>query len=171
MNADGKLDLVLSDPGNNTTYILPGNGDGTFQSPIVTSLPVSTDSAVGDFNNDGKLDLVLAPTGYLLQEVPVASLDPSTTVPLGSQMVGTTSPPYPIMLSNAGTAPLIVSSMTITGANPNDFAYVSMCGSTPTLQTYDHCQINVTFTPTAAGSRSASFTVASNGIGSQRLWV
>ncbi len=166
LNADGKLDLVLSDYANTQTLILPGNGDGTFQSPIVTPLPASTDVAIGDFNKDGKLDLVLAPTGYVLQEVPVASLDPSTTVPLGSQMVGTTSPPYPIMLSNAGSAPLIVTSMSITGANPSDFAYNSMCGSTPTLQTYDHCQINVTFTPTAAGSRSASFTVASNGIGS-----
>jgi hypothetical protein len=165
LNADGKLDLVLSDPGSNTTYILPGNGDGTFQSPVDLSF-TSTDGAVGDFNKDGKLDLVFAPTGYLLQEVPVASLDPSTTLPLGSQMVGTTSPPYVIMLSNSGTAPLIVASMTITGANPSDFAYDSMCGSTPTLQTYDHCQINMTFTPTAAGSRSASFTVASNGIGS-----
>jgi hypothetical protein len=163
MNADGKLDLVLSS--NTQTLILPGNGDGTFQTPVAASYP-STSSAIGDFNNDGKPDLVLVAYGYLLQQVPVANLDPSTTISFGSQMLGTTSPPYPIMLSNAGSAPLIVSSMTITGANPNDFAFKSFCGLTPTLQTYDHCQINVTFTPTAAGSRAASFTVASNGIGS-----
>jgi hypothetical protein len=166
MNADGKLDLILSSDYTNTeTLILPGNGDGTFQSPV--SLPsTSTDAAVGDFNNDGKPDLVLASYGYLLQEVPLPNLDPSTTVSFGSQMLGTTSPPYPIMLSNAGSAPLIVSSMTITGANPGDFAFKSLCGLTPTIPVNGHCQINVTFTPTAAGSRAASFTVTSNGIGS-----
>jgi FG-GAP-like repeat len=66
---DGKLDLVLeSIPSKDTTvlYILPGNGDGTFQKGrTITS--VSDDVSCGavpaphlvasDFNGDGKLDL------------------------------------------------------------------------------------------------------------------
>jgi hypothetical protein len=40
--------------------VLLGNGDGTFQPAITTNLPVQANSvAAGDFNRDGKLDLVL----------------------------------------------------------------------------------------------------------------
>jgi hypothetical protein len=39
--------------------VLLGNGDGTFKPAITTNLPVQANSvAVGDFNRDGKLDLV-----------------------------------------------------------------------------------------------------------------
>lgn len=41
--------------------MLPGNGDGTFGSPIVVTTPYYPYSlAAGDFNNDGKVDLVVA---------------------------------------------------------------------------------------------------------------
>jgi hypothetical protein len=102
----------------------------------------------------------------LAQQVPLATLDPSTTVPFGNQIIGTTSTASPVMLSNQGTAVLTVTSMSITGADPNDFAFKSLCGPTPTIPINGHCQINVTFTPTTTGNRSAAFTVVSNGIGS-----
>ena len=98
LNADGKLDLVLAaDTNKSGTFILPGNGDGTFQTPIL--LPFTATFAVGnagDFNNDGKLDLIaLSSVGAmvtLLQDVPPqAGLSPSSLT--FQQLVGTTSPP------------------------------------------------------------------------------
>ncbi len=63
-NGDGKTDVVASASGSSgpgQEIALLGNGDGTFQ-PAVTSiglyLPAST--VAGDFNGDGKLDLVIA---------------------------------------------------------------------------------------------------------------
>jgi len=65
-NGDGKLDLALflsGNPavaGNGEVRILLGNGDGTFQAPIVTTLTAgATYIAPGDFNGDKKADLIL----------------------------------------------------------------------------------------------------------------
>lgn len=59
-NADGKLDLAVTNSGINTVSILLGNGDGTF-APNVDyasgNQPVAV--ASGDFNHDGILDLVV----------------------------------------------------------------------------------------------------------------
>jgi len=63
-NHDGKLDLVvvnLREP-NHTGRIsvLLGNGAGTFQNQITyKAQPSPFDVSVGDFNNDGKLDLAV----------------------------------------------------------------------------------------------------------------
>lgn len=62
-NGDGALDLVTANgfiDDNNLTF-LEGKGDGAFQSPAPFSsgsIDASVALAVGDFNRDGKLDLV-----------------------------------------------------------------------------------------------------------------
>lgn len=57
-NGDGKLDLAMSLQGSGSIAVALGNGDGTFQSPIVNTQPGATPRiAAADFNGDGKLDL------------------------------------------------------------------------------------------------------------------
>ena len=60
-NGDGKADLIVAHKIENSVYFLAGNGDGTFQ-PVV-QIPIGEAiegrEFVGDFNNDGRLDLVL----------------------------------------------------------------------------------------------------------------
>ena len=64
-NGDGKLDLAVANVGTagvspGTVSILLGNGDGTFQPAVNYSAGQgATSVAVGDFNGDNKLDLVV----------------------------------------------------------------------------------------------------------------
>ena len=66
LNGDGKLDVVVADFNSlGTTLgggvsILFGNGDGTFQPAVsYTTGKNPTAVAIGDFNGDGKLDIVV----------------------------------------------------------------------------------------------------------------
>jgi len=68
VNGDGKLDLAITtyDPeqGQGFSFLLLGQGNGKFQAamqiPFVSAIPISI--VAGDFNHDGKIDLVSA--GY-----------------------------------------------------------------------------------------------------------
>jgi VCBS repeat protein/FG-GAP repeat protein len=63
-NNDGKLDIVVSNFSSNTIAVFLNNGDGTFGAPIVSQVQITAlglgPLAVGDFNEDGKLDVVVA---------------------------------------------------------------------------------------------------------------
>jgi len=69
-NADGKADIAYCerDQNNGKLWILLGNGDGTFKKPV--AIPIQNgicgfSFAAGDFNSDGKTDLV---ANYLVSD-------------------------------------------------------------------------------------------------------
>jgi len=62
-NGDGKLDLAVANYDGGSVTIALGNGDGTFTPASGSPVTVGTNPialAVGDFNSDGKADLVVA---------------------------------------------------------------------------------------------------------------
>lgn len=88
----------------------------------------------------------------------IASLSPSSLT-FAAQQVGTSSNAQTVTVTNSGNIPLNISSITLSGANSGDFSQVNNCGSVAPNAT---CSINVTFTPTAIGGRSATLLVTDN---------
>ena len=66
-NGDGVLDLALPEGGSSSVSLFVGNGDGTFKARTSFSAASNVRGMeVGDFNNDGKLDLLAAgPNSFL----------------------------------------------------------------------------------------------------------
>ncbi len=65
-----------------------------------------------------------------------------------------------LTLSNRGTAPLGGLAATLTGANAADFAVLSSCSGAP-LAVGASCTVQLSFTPSDLGSRTATLTIAS----------
>jgi hypothetical protein len=64
-NGDGKLDVAVSNYASNTVAVLLNNGDGTLAAPLLTAVdPMGALGlgaiVTGDFNEDGKMDLIVA---------------------------------------------------------------------------------------------------------------
>jgi len=160
-NGDGNMDLLfLRSTSQYPLSILLGNGDGTFQPPAPAG-PSSLGSFFGlsDFNSDGHLAVVgSAPNGGISGFVQVpAGLYPGTLT-YGQQLVGTSSSPQTANLYNAGGAPLNLTSIQIGGTDPNDFSQTNNCPTS--VPVGGGCQIQVTFTPTAARNRQAELNIA-----------
>lgn len=83
-----------------------------------------------------------------------------TTINFGNQADGTTSAQSSVTVTNSGNATVTFSSIQVTGTNAVNFAESDNC--VPTLTQGNSCTINVTFTPTSAGSYSATVTLNDN---------
>jgi hypothetical protein len=80
-----------------------------------------------------------------------------------NQGIGITSAPQTVTLTNTGNAPLTVNSVAVTG----DFAETNTCGAS--VAAGANCDISVTFTPTAAGTRTGALTITDDAAGSPHV--
>ena len=109
---------------------------------------------------------VLNVLGDFTSAAPSATLSGNGTTPAAAwapasltyanQLVGSSSSAQVVTLTNSGDGPLTISGITATG----DFTQSNSCGSI--LAVGAHCIINVSFSPSATGSRSGSLSLSSN---------
>ena len=91
----------------------------------------------------------------------VVTLTP-TSVAFPAQPVGTSSAAQAVTLTNSGSASLNISSLQVTG----DFLQTDNCPTA--LTSGSSCTINITFTPTASGTRSAALTISDDAAGNSQ---
>lgn len=93
---------------------------------------------------------------------PAVGLSP-TTLTFGGQLLTTTSAAQTVTLTNTGGGPLTINSIAASG----DFAQTNTCPpSTSTLAAGANCTVNVTFAPTATGTRNGTLSITDNAAGS-----
>lgn len=139
------------------------NGGTVVASSSCTMLLVFSPSAVGarsglltiNGNATGTANLTGTGTGS-----PTVGFSP-TSLSFGNQSLQIPSSPQNVTLTNTGTSPLTISSITLTGANIGDYSISSNnCGAS--LAAGNNCIVGITFTPTIVGSRTANLTFTTN---------
>jgi hypothetical protein len=99
-------------------------------------------------------------------DAPVAYLSP-TSVGFPEQVVGTTSLTTKVSLTDTGTLPLDIATITLGGANSSSFLERNNCPAVvPPNRT---CSISLSFRPLSAGSLSAEVSVSDNAAGSPQI--
>jgi hypothetical protein len=90
------------------------------------------------------------------------SLAPASLV-FPPQALNTTSSGQQVIITNDGSGPLTITALTTTG----DFAQTNTCGAP--VAPANSCMAQVTFTPTAQGSRTGTLSIADNASGSSPI--
>jgi hypothetical protein len=113
-------------------------------------------------DNAGQQTVPLTGTGI----GPGVLLSPTSLVFL-NQVVGSTSPPQTVTVTNSGNVALTISSIGVIGAANNGFGQTNNCGGS--LVAGASCQIHATFTPLSEGSFNAAISISDNVPGSPQL--
>jgi hypothetical protein len=150
--------LITVNPGNLTGT---SDGNGAFK---IQSSPYSSTTCqitVSDGTTSASTTFSGCTPSQPAPSAPAVTLTPSSlTFP--TQSVGTTSTPQTISVTNSGGSGLFINSAQTRGSNALDFTQVSDGCSGTTVGAGSSCSVSITFSPTAAGARSATFIVTDN---------
>ncbi len=158
----GTVQFIYSGVGTIASAVPLVNAVATFiYAPIYTGTATAVYS--GDNNFTGSNSNAV---GQAVTAAPIASIAPAE-VQFTGQDVHTTSQPQPVQISNIGTAPLNISSISITGSASDDFSLTKNCpsslpGLTSSSATPSSCTVYVSFTPDDTGVRTATLSITDN---------
>lgn len=137
----------------------------------VSFKPLATgarDAQIVITDGDGTQYVTLTGTGLSATSgTPAVSL-PHTSVYMGSEFVNRLSTPFLLVMTNSGTGPLLIGSITVTGTNGSNFPLTENCPAT--LAAGAKCTLTIYFKPTATGTRTGSIVIKDNaGAGTQTV--
>ena len=123
--------------------------------------------SVADNATGSPQSVTLAGTGA--STTPAVTVAPASLT-FVSQTLNTTSAPQSVTVTNTGTSTVTFTSFTISGENSGDYQLgTGTCNPSGTLAAGANCTVAVTFTPTVAGTRSATLAIADNATGSPQM--
>ncbi|HLO93816.1 MAG TPA: choice-of-anchor D domain-containing protein, partial [Burkholderiaceae bacterium] len=108
------------------------------------------------------VSVALKGTATAAPSAPVLALG-SSALSFSEQVVSTTSAAQTLSVSNTGNAALRLSGLTLSGAAAADFLRDGTCAVDSSLVAGASCTVDIRFSPSAAGTRSASLAIASDG--------
>ena len=131
---------------------IPANGSCTVS---VTFHPTATGTRTGSLTvNAGGVNNTVTLSGTGTAPGPVLNANPGS-LSFASTVVGNTTAAQTVTITNTGTSAATVSGVAVTG----DFSQTNNCAS---IAVNASCTANVTFHPSAGGSRTGTLTVTSN---------
>jgi phospholipase C len=150
-----KVTGAFTQSNNCSGGLVPG-GQCTFS---VSFVPASAGKATGvlqliDSDFGSPQSIALSGTGV----ASTVTASPNV-LQYGEVVVGSTGTAQAVTLTNNGSTALAISGITTNG----DFAQTNNCGAS--VATLSSCKITVTFSPTAAGLRTGSMTIADSSSG------
>ncbi|MBZ5660224.1 MAG: choice-of-anchor D domain-containing protein [Acidobacteriia bacterium] len=128
----------------------------TITATFTPSAAGATGGAIVVSSNDPGSPLIIPMTGTGVTTA--AALVTPVSPTFASQTVNTTSSPLVLTLSSVGATPLTISDILVGG----DFAFVSSTCTALPMAPSTSCTLNVTFTPTATGTRTGSMVITTN---------
>ena len=182
------VNALVVDPNDaNTVYVASDTGVYVTQSIATCSTtvcwnlmgtglpnaPVTTLSAAANMpTGDGRKGMLRAGTyGRGLWQTPLlTAISPAapaitlsaTSLTFASQQVGTQSAAQNVTLTNSGNAPLLVSTLSMSG----DFTETDTCAA-QTIAVAATCKVSVVFAPSVTGARTGTLTLYANIAGGQ----
>ncbi|MCK6619796.1 MAG: choice-of-anchor D domain-containing protein, partial [Calditrichia bacterium] len=169
---EGTADLVVS--ASTLTGANPGEFSITAGGAPFTLAPGATQDVVVSFNpasagvksatlsiesndpDENPFDVPLSGNGIGIPDIAVSP----TSHDYGDVLVGS-SASQTFVVSNEGTADLVVSATTLTGTNPGEFS-ITAGGAPFTLSPGATQDVVVSFNPTSTGAKSATLSIESN---------
>ena len=127
----------------------------------VTDQITITDNAGGVAGTEQLIDL----TGTGVTAATAVTVAPSS-LSFASTVVGQTSPPQSVTITNTGSETLNITNFSTGSSNNFQYTSPSCLALNNTLTVGQSCTVNVTFTPTSTGSLAADLEISDNATGS-----
>jgi len=171
VNRDGRQDILVAHGGWMALGVYLQSAGGTLASEELYPLPYASHYnphglAVGDVNGDDKNDIVIADYNngldvlYNQEGIPRISVSPAS-IDFGSiPMTGTSV--QTVSITNIGNGDLAVTTVTLIGVDRMQYGIQNDNCSGTTLGPNDSCTLEVIFSPTTVGTKTAALHILSN---------
>ena len=146
---------------NTCTGTLAGNGSCSLKVAFKAAAMASRTAALRFTVAGVSQDLLVSGIGSSAAKL----LTIQSAADFGVAAVGSTSKQIPISIENTGGVPVSITGYSVAGTDPTDFSVASTtCGAT--LAPLVMCDVQMVFTPTAGGERTATLRVSDSATGS-----